>query len=190
MNRACRAACLAAGVVGVLSTGDALAAPYPVEILIDDESDIDELYYDGEIDEDTRDRLLTLYLSRVDLNTAGRDELYELPGFTYPMVDAILAARKEKGKFEKVEDLQALPSIPVDVLRQALPFLYAGVPPEVKPYDGEARLGGIYRTEKDDPAFYLRAKGRFLTSGGAGFLMAVRPQIGKEIGRASCRERV
>jgi len=47
-----------------------VAAPYPVEIHVEDESDIDRLYFDGEIDAETRERLLSLLHAKVDLNVA------------------------------------------------------------------------------------------------------------------------
>jgi competence ComEA-like helix-hairpin-helix protein len=157
----------------------ARAAPYAAEIDIDDEADLHQLYLDGEIDADTRDRLITLLSSKVDLNLATRDELYELPGVTYALADAVLAHRAKLGRFASVDELLEVAGMTEAVFDQLRPFvLVEGEKERERTYEAEIRMGGIGRTHSDDPAAYLRGKVRFLTHGGAGLLVAARPMIG------------
>lgn len=154
-----------------------LAAPYPVEIRVEEEADIHQLYYDGEIDEDIRDRLVTMFLSKVDANLATRDQLYDVPGMTYEAADAILRLRAA-GHISGPGDIRALPEITPEVWAQAEAFVVAYPEEQVKRFYGDVTAGGIGRTGHDDPSFYARAQSRFFTYGSAGVLLAVRPMLG------------
>jgi len=94
---------------------------YPLEIDVSGEQDIWELFYNEDIDDVDRDRLLELWDRGVDPNRAGADDLYELPGVTKAMAAAVVELREAEGPFSDVEDLTAV--LPADVFEQAEPFL-------------------------------------------------------------------
>ena len=168
----------------LLSSGEAIAAPYSTEIVISTEEEITELYQDGDITSEERDSLLTLFMTPLDLNLASRDELYDLPGFTYTLADEVLKAREERGRFYKIGDLLGVEGMSETIYRQAAVFITVSDPQaDEKPYNAQIRLGaigrvGIPNNKEDDPAGYLRTKIRFLNHGGVGFLFAVRPMNG------------
>ena len=168
----------------LLSSGEAIAAPYSTEIVISTEEEISELYHDGDITSEERDTLLTLFMTPLDLNLAARDELYDLPGFTYTLADAVLEAREERGRFYKIGDLLGVEGMTETIYRQAAVFVTVSDPQDDEnQYAAQIRLGavgrvGIPNNAEDDPAGYLRTKIRFLNHGGVGFLFAVRPMNG------------
>ncbi len=160
-------------------SGRLSAAPYPVAINIKDETDIEQLYRDGEIDEEAKNRLLVLYYTKIDLNLATRDELYELPAMTYTLADEVLELRKKRGRFARVHDLAGAKGMTPAIYDQVRPFVTVKRAEEMeKKYDAQVRTGAIYRTHGYNPAFYLRGKARFKTHGGVGLLVAARPMIG------------
>ena len=172
-------ALLCAALTLLAPHGRLSAAPYPVVIDIDDESDIEQLYRDGEIDEDAKDRLEVLFYTKVDLNLATRDELYELPAMTYTLADAVLELRGKRGRFNRVHDLAGVKGMTPAILDQIKPFVTVKTMAEVaRSYEAELRTGAIYRTHNFDPAVYLRGKVRFMGHGGVGLLLAARPMIG------------
>src|SRR3954467_857158 len=86
----------------------ALAANYEVPLTnIEDEDDIIALEESGDISSDTAEILLEMIQEGVDLNSASRDELYNLPGVSYSDADAILLYRKNKGKIDDPAELVA-----------------------------------------------------------------------------------
>lgn len=170
-------------LLAIFAPTRSVAIEYQVEVVIDEEGDIDQLYFDGEIDGETRDKLRSMLLNPVDLNKAGRDDLYDLPGITYSMADEILKYREEHEKFATTDELAAILSIPEDVLEQVRPFVTVAIRPEIRDYEGDIQAGTIYRAGFKDPdgelpGAYLRGTTKFLRHGGVGFLMAVRPMIG------------
>ena len=64
----------------------------------------------------------------VDLNTADRGELEQLPGVGPSMVDAILSHRREVGQFHSVEDLTAVPGVGDKTLAKLRPLLTVSEP--------------------------------------------------------------
>jgi competence protein ComEA len=46
---------------------------------------------------------------KINLNTADRDELEQVPGVGPKRAEAILKLREERGRFQKVEELDDLP---------------------------------------------------------------------------------
>ena len=50
-------------------------------------------------------------LGKVDINTAGKDELMTLSGIGEAKADAIIRYRDEHGKFQKIEDLMEVEGI-------------------------------------------------------------------------------
>lgn len=175
---------LVAAAFTCLLAGSAAAIPYPVDVRVDDEADLDQAFYDGDLTEDERDRLRELFRHPVDVNTADRDALYDLPGITWEMADAILAARGAAGRFGGVEDLATVPGVPRDVYDQVLPYVRARPVAEVRNWSAELELGGIWRTEIEHPdhalpGFTLEGSVDFLRHGSSGFLLALRPRIGR-----------
>lgn len=59
----------------------------------------------------------------VDLNTAGRVELLQLPGVGPGLADAILTHRSAHGRFEAVSDLYAVPGIGEKTLDRFRPYV-------------------------------------------------------------------
>jgi len=98
------------------------------------EEDAYELYYEGNLEEEELERVLTLLQDPVDLNSADREELYDLPGLTWPMVDAILEQRERQGVFKSFKDLALIPELPPDVVEQLQPFSEVRKPLTSKDY--------------------------------------------------------
>lgn len=125
----------------------ARAEQYAVPIIVDSEDDIFDLFDNGDISESEMDLLMELYQKKIDLNRASRDEIYELPGLTYPMVDAILEYRREKGSIDSVEQLEKEGAIPYLVMKQMESFVIFG---RAKiqldaPVHGSVRLKTLYQ---------------------------------------------
>ncbi|TVQ91400.1 MAG: hypothetical protein EA397_10125 [Deltaproteobacteria bacterium] len=120
---------------------------YTVPIIIDSEDDLFDLFENGDISESEMDLLMELYQKKVDLNRATRDELYELPGLTYPMVDAILQFRREKGDIKDVRELEKAGAVPYIVMKQMEAFVLYGRPKLQldAPVHGSVRLKTLYQ---------------------------------------------
>jgi len=126
-----------------LAPGTATALEYSNVIAVEDEDGVYQMYENGLINEEERDRLLDLLRSPVDLNAADRDELYELPGLTYGVADAILKHRKKHGDFAQPEDVLDVPGFPDELWEQIMPFVEAGRGVALlKGVSGRARLRG------------------------------------------------
>lgn len=106
---------LAGGLLAgwLLAAGPAAANDYGIFIDIETEEELLDLLAAQEIDENDYETLVELLHDGVDLNSAGREELYALPNLTYAEVDAILAYRDEVGR---IADPVAL--VTADVLSQ------------------------------------------------------------------------
>ncbi|HTE55619.1 MAG TPA: helix-hairpin-helix domain-containing protein [Kofleriaceae bacterium] len=85
----------------------AAANPYESFIDVDDEEDLYDLQATGQIDDETRDTLVEVMQTGIDINRASREELYSLPNLTYGDVDAILEYRKLAGWVNDPIDLVA-----------------------------------------------------------------------------------
>ena len=57
----------------------------------------------------------------IDLNTADRDQLMAVRGVGEGRADQIIAWREQHGRFEAVEDLQHLPDIGPEGMRELRP---------------------------------------------------------------------
>lgn len=64
----------------------------------------------------------------IDLNTADRAELRQLPGVGPTMADAILAHRREAGAFHSVDDLTAVHGVGEKMLEKLRPLLTVSEP--------------------------------------------------------------
>lgn len=129
----------------------AQAEQYDVPIVVESEQDIRDLYSSGDITEEEQDRLLVLFDNPLDLNDADRSELYELPGLTYGMVDAIIERREGKGSFssfQEIEDLEALSNNAINQIRT-----FCVVVPvkdfQVPPISGALRIGVVDHLSDD-----------------------------------------
>lgn len=144
---------LAVGLAALLAV-PAFAEQYAVPIIVDSEDDIFDLYENGDITESEMDLLMELFQRTVDLNRATRDELYELPGMTYPMVDEILKLRREKGSFEEIDELEKAGAIPYLVMRQIEGFVVLGRPKLQldAPVHGSVRFKTLYQPSAGDGA--------------------------------------
>ena len=68
----------------------------------------------------------TTIAHRVDLNTAERAELLQVPGVGPGLADAILAYRHEHGRFATVDDLNAVRGVGDRTLEKLRPWVVAG----------------------------------------------------------------
>jgi hypothetical protein len=102
----------------------AIAANYEVPLNdVDEEDDIIALEQKGDISTETADILLDLIRDGVDLNSASRDQLYDLPGLNYTDVDAIILYRKNKGRIEDPTELVGGGALTGDQLLLITPFI-------------------------------------------------------------------
>ncbi len=133
------------------------AREYDEEVLVTSPEELYDMLADGDLDEDEVDLLVALLESPLDLNRADRKLLYDLPGVTYELADAIIAFRSAKGRFDKVEELLQVPGMEQAVFDQMLPFVTVtpvakaaagGGGPKVR---GRAKLGSIWRSGLDKP---------------------------------------
>ncbi len=148
--------------VCVLAGPAAQAVVYSTPVVVESEEDLYELYENGQLSDEGLDRLLEMFRSKVDPNTAERQVLFDLPGMTYPLVDALLE-RRAREPFRKVEELLSVP-LPDEVLVQIRPFLRI-VPPGVapRPVSGRARIEFIDHFDDDYvPAEYFMAELKIL----------------------------
>ena len=177
-----RCASVALVVALAVAPGRARAADYGVDLdTIDSEDDLYQLYWDGLIDEDARDRLVTLFAIKVDLNSATREELQELPHVTAQIADEIIAYREKNGPFRSADHLALVPAVQGDPFTHSRPFVVARLPaPDDEHTFSGSLLGGvIHRTSSaSDPAFFLRGRAQPYQHLRLGFLIMPRPKLG------------
>ncbi len=138
----------------------AAAYDYRSPILVDDEDDIYELLLSGDIDDDEKDALVDLFRDPLDLNEASRRELYDLPGLTYTLVDAIIARRDDK-PFTRVTQVKKVEGITNEIYVQLRPFIGV-VPPRKKA--GPKRKSKIQGQMRAKVADRIRGKGTSASS--------------------------
>ncbi|MCB9728130.1 MAG: hypothetical protein H6746_06590 [Deltaproteobacteria bacterium] len=131
-----------------LTSTPARAEVYDVPILVESVEDLRDMLENGDIDDTIFDRLSALLEDPLDLNTASRNALYDLPGLTFPMIDDILEARSAQ-PLASVDDLMGI-GIPEPVLRQVRPFVTVAPPKakaarKVKPIRGDIDVRFIDR---------------------------------------------
>jgi len=160
---------LAAAIV-LATAGAAAANPYEAYIDIETEDDLYDLVASQQITQETFEVLIDLLHRGVDLNRAGRAELYSLPNLTYDDVDAILAYRKEQGFIRDPAELVRANVVTEDRLLSIAPFLVVRDPfAELSSVHGFVQAQSQY-TAGDDEVMpvALRARvmsGRHLTAG-------------------------
>lgn len=129
----------------------ASAVEYDVEVLVDMPEDVYALVETGDIDADAAELFYALLERPLELNRADRDLLYDLPGVSLQLADAIVAARAGRGGFTRADDLLAVPGMTAEIFAQVRPFVrVAGVAEEGGaglPYGvaGRAEVGSIAR---------------------------------------------
>jgi len=170
----------------LLFTASAVAKEYRVPIVADTEDDILEMYYADDITVEERDLLLRLLEAPLDINEADRDELYDLPGLTYDLVDRIIAAREEK-RFSRVSNLKKVPGLASHVYQQLQPFV-KHVSKRKKPTKGARKdLKGTFRYQivdriregdTDMPEMTLRGRVQGLDGFKAGFAVTLENGVG------------
>lgn len=130
MNRHAVALCL----LSVLFAAPASAREYSVEIDVDDEEDLRELYEDGQIEDDELERLLALLESPIDLNYAEREDLFELPQVPADLAQAIVEERVRNGPFLALTDLESrVPGVSWQLLSALDAFVLVRAPAGTKP---------------------------------------------------------
>ncbi|MBA7681416.1 hypothetical protein ES703_89754 [subsurface metagenome] len=82
-----------------------------------------EEYVDGEITNEDYETLRDLFDNKVNLNTADRDELYNLPEIGYNLADRIIEYRKKYGLFKSKEEIKKIPGITLEIYEQMEPFI-------------------------------------------------------------------
>ena len=111
-------------LLSLLLATTALAREYSVNIQVSDEQDLRELYYDGEIDDEEFQVLLRMLESPIDLNYSEKADLYQLPGVTAMLADAIVEERIVNGSYLVLTDLLTrVDGTTWRLLRQIDPFV-------------------------------------------------------------------
>jgi hypothetical protein len=105
------------------TAGVALANPYESFISIENQDDLYDLQASQTITDETFAQLLDLLDRGVDLNTASRDALYELPNLSYDDVDAIIKLRQLQGRVRDPADLVVAGAISAEKLYAISAFL-------------------------------------------------------------------
>lgn len=122
-----------------LVAASARAAVYEQQIIVEDEDDLFTLEQRGDISSDQLDSLLEVLREGVDLNSASRDQLYDLPGLTYADCDAIIEYRKSKGRIDDPAELVAAGAITAEQLIEAAPFIRIDAARPLLPVSGKVR---------------------------------------------------
>ncbi|MGQ0506244.1 MAG: ComEA family DNA-binding protein [Myxococcaceae bacterium] len=163
-----------------LLSSSALAVQYETEIDIRAELDLQDLYEQGEIGEDTLDALIELLRSGVDLNSATREELYTLPNLTYADVDGIISYRTAQKGIADPLVLVRGGIIDAGKLEKIAAFIVVYPPGQRAPLNGSVRLVSRY-TLRDPvaPPAYLQARlrGPYDLTGGV-MLLTTRYVLG------------
>jgi len=155
------------------------AETYEVSIEIEDEQDIRELGDQGLISATTLETLLELFEEGVDLNTANRDELYELPELTYAEVDGILEYRK-LSDIKDPADLVPAGVLSEEKLLRIAPFLILSQGSR-RPVTGRVRAMSHYGLADDiapSSCVHARSKGPYGLRAAA-LLVTTRRRMGE-----------
>lgn len=164
-----RAAALALTVCLVATT--ARAAIYENTITADDEEDLFEANQRGDISDDTMDTLIELVREGVDLNSADRERLYDLPSLTYAEVDAILEYRKGRGRIDDPTELVGAGAITAEQLLQIVPFVRIDTARPLLPVSGKFHAATrVTTTDNVPPPALLNARLKGPLNLSAGFL--------------------
>ena len=183
MARPTRVSLVVTGVLSCLlltATSDLRAETYGVPIQIQSAEELQDLLENGELEEDAFIRLYQLLVRPLDLNTATRDQLFDLPGLTPPMVDQVIQFREEGQRFNDASDLGSL-GIPMSIVNQCRVFIkrVRVDKDEPPPVSGDARWRLITPLEDHArPATDLRIRTRILDYVDVGISALVQDQVG------------
>ena len=103
--KAARAIVPALVVCAALLASPAHARHYSTDVDVLDEEELRQLYYDGLLDDEEFEVLLGLLDTPVDINTSGRQDLYQLPGVTDAVASAIVDERVANGVYAFLDDI-------------------------------------------------------------------------------------
>ncbi|MFZ5438672.1 MAG: helix-hairpin-helix domain-containing protein [Myxococcota bacterium] len=166
-----RAAPLLLACLALIAT-TARAAIYENTVAIDDEEDLFELEQRGDISEATSDTLLELFREGVDLNSADRERLYDLPGLSYADVDAIIEYRKAKGRIDDPSELVGAGAITAEQLVEIAPFIRIDAAKPILPVSGRIRAASrVTTTDNVAPPALLSARLKAPLSLSGGFML-------------------
>jgi hypothetical protein len=148
------------GLLALAVARPAAAIEYEIFVDVDTEEDLFDLLEQQQIDEEAFDQLLQLLRDGIDLNTATRDRLYELPNLSYEQVDAIIQYRTLTGRIVDPVDLVAAGILSPDELRAVAPFVLVGeLSPAPYAVDGFVRVPLLLVPPLDDaPPAALEAR--------------------------------
>ena len=125
---------MASLIVCVLLASAATAKEYSTDVRVSDEEELRQLYYDGLLDEEEFYLLLQVLENPVDLNRSERGDLYQLPGISASLADAIVEERVRNGPFLLLADLQQrIPEVTWRLIAQIEPFLVVSMPKGTSP---------------------------------------------------------
>ncbi|MEO1483571.1 MAG: helix-hairpin-helix domain-containing protein, partial [Myxococcota bacterium] len=99
------------------------AREFDIEIIVETVEDLYAYEDRGDLDQSDVETLSGLLLRPLDLNRADRNILFELPGVTNVVANAIVRYRSENGDFVSVDDLANVPGLQDIVLTQMRPFI-------------------------------------------------------------------
>ncbi len=155
-----------------LVAGPAHAAIYENAIDIDGEEDLFELEQRGDISEETSQTLVEILREGVDLNSASREQLYDLPGITYADVDAVLEYRKSKGRIDDPAELVGAGALTPEQLIQIAPFLRIDAAAPILPVSGKVHAATRFTaTDNVPPPALLAGRLKAPLNLSAGFMM-------------------
>jgi hypothetical protein len=168
-----------------------MAREYTVRVLVQDVSEIYDLADTDELPQDDLELLVALFNRPMDLNRADRYALYDLPGLSWQVVDAIIDHRNTIQGFVNVEDLRDVPGLSEMLYESIKPFIKIEKEEsldESTTIYGKARFGlAMERGLGDDlrqttsadrlPGAYLSAEAMGFDYFGAGLQLAMRPLV-------------
>jgi hypothetical protein len=112
-----------------LLSGTASARNYSTDIDVLDEQELRQLYYDGLLDDEEFDVLLGLFEAPIDINTSGRQDLYQLPGVTDAIASAIVDERVANGVYAFLDDVSTrVEEVDKDLIELIKPFVRLRLP--------------------------------------------------------------
>ena len=121
-------------VLSLQLPGTAEAREYSTDVRVSDEEELRQLYYDGLLDEEEFYLLLQLVENPVDLNRSEREDLYQLPGISASLADAIVEERILNGPYLLLADLQQrIPDVTWRMIAQIEPFMVVSMPKGTSP---------------------------------------------------------
>lgn len=162
MRRTLLLVCFVAGAA-------AQAAIYQTPVVVEDAEDLDAMLEREELTTEEHETLRELLDDGVDLNSADREALYELPSLNWDEVDAIIAYRTTKGRIQNPVELVAAGALTEEQLLEIAPFIRLDAAPERLSLSGKYRVTSAFTVSDNvaPPATgYLNLKGPYDLSGG------------------------